>query len=358
MRAWWERLSQRPLVAHLLRAIDRFNLRNGQQLSAAIAYFSVLSLVPILMLTFSVLGVTLTVFQPEALRDLLVWVEQQFQGAEELAEEILRVIESALANWATIGLVALAIGFWFGAGWVGNLKRAVRLLMRSDVDNPGKQLPLPLDILSNFAGLVAIFVGIFATFAATSLATTLADLVGRALNLNEDEGWGILLRIITLLVGFIAGTCLFWLLFAWFAPEPVPSTHLWVGAAAGSAGLLILQLLSGFLIQAFSNNLGFSVFGSTLVLMLFLNLFATLILFIACWLATQSAPAEVEEPEPVLEAVPVESKPGQLYVSSKVAEKSLGVGLKTGYAVGTATGVGLGALLVAGVRALFGQRTR
>ncbi len=47
---WWEQFSQRPFVAHLLRAVDRFNLRGGVQLAAAITYFSVLSLVPILML--------------------------------------------------------------------------------------------------------------------------------------------------------------------------------------------------------------------------------------------------------------------------------------------------------------------
>ena len=51
-----------------------------------------------------------------------------------------------------------------------------------------------------------------------------------------------------------------------------------------------------------------------------------------------------------------EVKPGQLYVSSKVAEKSMGAGLRAGYAIGAATGIGLGALLVGGIRSLFGRR--
>jgi membrane protein len=48
--------------------------------------------------------------------------------------------------------------------------------------------------------------------------------------------------------------------------------------------------------------------------------------------------------------------PGELYVSSEVARRSLGIGLTTGYAVGAATGVGIGALLVAAIRALFGRK--
>jgi len=160
---------------------------------------------------------------------------------------------------------------------------------------------------------------------------------------------------------YAAGTVLFWWLFAWFAPEPVPRHLLWVGAMVGAAALVVLQSLAGLLVGLFSGNLSAGIFGSVIVLMLFLNLFATLILYVAAWLATSRAPvpqalAEVEtvsEPEPV---ALVEGRPGDLYVSSEVAQRSLGIGLTTGYAVGAATGVGIGALLVAGIRAVFGRK--
>ena len=38
-----------PSVAHIIRAVDRFNDRLGSQFGAAITYFSFLSLIPILM---------------------------------------------------------------------------------------------------------------------------------------------------------------------------------------------------------------------------------------------------------------------------------------------------------------------
>lgn len=382
MIAWWERFSKRPLVAHVLRAIERFNTRGGTQLAGSIAYSSILSMVPILMLAFSVLGLTLTVLMPDALHSITQWIEDTLttalgpatpepgttpepgvsESAANLTAQILTVIETALTDWAKTLVVAVVFGFWFGSNWVGNLKRAVRLLMRTDVDNPGKLLPLPLDLLSNFAGLITLFIGVAVTFAASSAASTLTEQVGGLLGVDSGFGWSILLRLIGLAVSFAAGTGMFWLLFAWFTPEPVPGGHLWFGSAVGSFGLLILQLAAGLLVQTFSRNLTAIAFGGIIVLMIFLNLFATLILFIAAWLATQAEPEPI--PEPVegsvegMEPEPVETKPGQLYVSAKVAEQSMGAGLKAGYVVGTATGLGLGALLVGGLRILFGRRPR
>ncbi|MGC3993468.1 MAG: YhjD/YihY/BrkB family envelope integrity protein [Propionicimonas sp.] len=357
MLEWWAEFSKRRPVAHVLRAVERFNVRGGAQLAAAIAFFSVLALVPIIMLAFSALGLILTVFRPDALADLEKLIEQQLTTNSNLGESLYRVIVSALNSWASLSIIALGIIIWVGSSWVGNLKRAVRLLMREEVDKPGKQLPLPLDILANFAGLLGLLVGIAATFVASGGSTWLAGTIGGWLGFEELPGWSWALRVLGLVVSFAMGAVLFRLLFGWFSPRPVPSHLAWVGSGIGSFGLIVLQALTGYLIGAFSRNLGFAVFGSTLVLMLFLNLFATLLLYIAAWLATNEEPAPalevaVAEPEPV----PEPDRPGEVYVSSEVAQKSLGIGLGTGYVVGAATGLGVGAVLTSILARLFGRR--
>jgi membrane protein len=357
MLQWWTEFSQRPFVAHLLRAVERFNVRGGVQLAAAIAYFSVLCSVPILMLAFSALGLTLTVLRPEALGQIEAWLHSELPADTDLSKNLYGVIANALTNWASIGLSGLAITIWVGSGWVGNLKRAVRLLMREDVDNPGKQLPMPLDILVNFAGLVGLLVGVAATFAASSLSTVLAEEFGQWLGFARLPAWSWVLRLLGILISLAAGVGLFRLLFAWFSPHPVPSHLAWVGSGIGSAGLVLLQALSGYVIGAFSRNLGTAVFAWTIVLMLFLNLFATLLLYIAAWLATSEAPLPAPEPVPEVETEePVEALPGELYVSSEVARKTLGIGLGTGYVVGAATGLGIGAVLASTLSRLFGRR--
>lgn len=360
MLQWWEEFSRKPFVAHLLRAVERFNVRGGVQLAAAITYFSVLSLVPILMLGFSALGLTLTVFRLDLLAAIEDWIKGQLPPDAELGKSLYELISGALVNWASIGFFGLLFAIWVGSGWVGNLKRAVRLLMRRDVDNPGKQVVMPLDVLANFAGLVGILVGVVATFASSTVASTLGGTVGDWLGVGGSFGWTALIRLVGAVVSLGIGAAGFRLLFGWFSPHSVPNHLAWVGAGIGSAGLLVLQALAAFLFGIFSGNLGAAVFGSTIVLMLFLNLFATLILYIAAWLATSEVPLPEPEPEPVAvePAEPVESRPGEQYVSSAVARKSLGIGLGTGYTIGAATGLGIGALLTSALAALFGRRDR
>jgi membrane protein len=65
VKQWLERLKTKPSVAHLLRAVERFYNRLGDQFGAAITYFSVLALIPILLFAFAVLGFVLTVLRPD-----------------------------------------------------------------------------------------------------------------------------------------------------------------------------------------------------------------------------------------------------------------------------------------------------
>jgi membrane protein len=349
MLQWWEEFSKRPWVAHILRTVERFNVRGGGLFAAAVAYFSVLSLVPVLMMAFSVLGMVLTVFDPPLLEALGSRLTDSLDAYGDLGQKLLLpLIRKALSDWAAILGFGLVLGFWTGANWIGNLKRACRALMREDYDNPPKQLILPLDVLVNFVALLMLFVGVAVSWAASTVATVLGREVGQWLGVSGHLGWSLLIRGVGLLLSLAVATLLFWWMFRWFALTPVPARLLWIGALVGAVPLVLLQTLAGYLIGFFTNNPSAALFGPVIILMIFLNLFATLILYVAAWLATahpepavESAEDEAPEPEPA------ESRPGELTVSSTVAEKSMGVGLATGYTVGTATGIGLGALLAA-----------
>ena len=48
-----EKVQRQPVIAHLIRATERFNDRLGNQFGAAITYFSFLSMIPILMVSFA-----------------------------------------------------------------------------------------------------------------------------------------------------------------------------------------------------------------------------------------------------------------------------------------------------------------
>ncbi len=65
--AWFQAI---PAVAHFIRALDRFNDRLGSQFGAAITYFSFLSLIPILMVSFAAVGFVLA-SNPDLLTDII-----------------------------------------------------------------------------------------------------------------------------------------------------------------------------------------------------------------------------------------------------------------------------------------------
>ncbi len=65
-----DRIRAYPAIAHIIRATDRFNDRLGSQFGAAITYFSFLSLIPILMVSFVMVGFVLA-SNPDLLAELI-----------------------------------------------------------------------------------------------------------------------------------------------------------------------------------------------------------------------------------------------------------------------------------------------
>jgi membrane protein len=108
----------------------------------------------------------------------------------------------------------------------------------------------------------------------------------------------------------------------------------------------VLQYSTGLLFNLFGINRAASIFGPVIVLMLFFNIFAQLILFIAAWIATGRGYAvdltEYEATAPVEDS---EVHDAAAVVPEKIAAQSVRAGLTAGYITGAATGAGLGALL-------------
>ncbi len=55
----FSRVLRRPIVRHGIKSFERFSARLGWQFAGALTYFSLLALVPILMVAFSVAGFVL-----------------------------------------------------------------------------------------------------------------------------------------------------------------------------------------------------------------------------------------------------------------------------------------------------------
>ena len=292
-------------VPHLVRAVERYVVRLGSQFAAAITYFSVLAVIPVLLFLFSLAGVVLTVARPDLLEPVAAAVADAVGSADPgTRQQILEQISSALGNWRATSLVTIISAAYAGAGWMGNLKNAVRAQWRPEFDlqdtAAGNIVVATLKAyVVNLVQLLALVLAMLVTFGLASLSTALTGTVLAALDL-ADVGWlRPVLRLLPVVFSLGAGFVLFLYLYTVLPETREPRRVVRRGALAGAVGLAVLQYLSTFLIGRFSSNPAFAIFGSVIALMLFFNLFARLILVVAAWIATADHPAVPRETAPV-----------------------------------------------------------
>jgi membrane protein len=330
--------------------VERYVSRLGSQFAAATTYFWVLALVPILMVAFSITGFVLTVVYPDLL-DAVADTVTAALGSTNTAtrQKILDLVNTALSQYWSIGIAGLVTGLYAGAKSMGHLKNAVRTQWRPGFDLRPQKINIVVRWLGNLLLLLGLLLGLAVTFGLSSLSTSLAGSVLSFLGL-DDEGWTApLLRISSLAFSIGAGWLIFMYLYTVLPETREPWHVVRRGALLGSIALAALQYVAGFLITAFQGNPAASIFGPIIVLMLFFNIFAQLILFIAAWIATAQHDAVPVPPEEMNTAPTPEPEQTDAeepnVVPEAVAVRSIRVGMGAGYVTGAATGVGLGATL-------------
>ncbi len=356
-----KQLKDKPWIAHLLRASERFTGRMGHQFGAAITYFSVLALVPLVMLAFAITGFVLTDLRPELLDQLQAYLSDRL-GRSAQTSRLLELINQWLHNYRSVGLAGLVSALYSGAGWMGNLRDAVRAQWRSNFATPLKKENIAVKTLLNLLRLLGLIVAVGITFGLAALSTSLSDVVISALRLDDLTWLSPVLKLVPVVVSLGAGWLLFMYLYTVLPEEREPWPAIRRGALLGSVGLVVLQYLATFLIGMFAGNAAAGVFGPVITLMLFFNLFARLILFVAAWISTNDEPAFPASPEPSANEVvrfPLRPSDGAepAPIRPEVAARSVRISLGAGYVTGAATGLGIGALLAAFVTRR-GRRTR
>lgn len=367
------KIMQWPPVAHAMAAFSRFGARLGPQFAGAITYFSVLSIVPILMFAFAILGMVLTVFMPELLEQVQTFITDSLSGGEgDMGESVAGVVEEALGNWRGIGIVAILSAGYSGSGWAGNLKKAVRMMWREDpVDEDRKVNPV-LDILGN----IGIFLGLLITLAlgigVAQAGSSASSLIVGWLGWENVPGIGFLMALAGIALTFVASWILMAFLFLVLPDRSEPASRkTWlVGVTIGAVAVTIIQQLAGLLIGIFAGNAAAAVFGPLIVMMLLMNLLATIIMIVSAWIGTDpgkerheaathaTASAMAAARSGVALAFRDAAEEGPAMVRQDVAERGVRAGLGVGYATGAATGVGIGAVLTAIVAFIAGLLNR
>lgn len=271
--------AQYSWLDHLLRANESYGDHYGNHYAAAITYFSVLSLIPILMVAFAVAGVVLA-GNAHLLGELQSAITKSMPGA--LGSTLHDVVNEAITARGTVGIVGLVIALYSGVGWMGNLRDALTAQWGQE---RGK-LPMLRTMLKDLLALVglglALAVSIAITVAGTGLGTYLIRLAGLSGNGWARSG----LVVLTVLLAVAAD----WLVFLWVIAR-LPRERVGVrsavrGALVAAIGFEVLKQLATVLLKSVVHSPTGAVFGSIIGLLVFANLVSRFLLLVTAWTAT------------------------------------------------------------------------
>ncbi|MEG3133607.1 inner membrane protein YhjD [Rouxiella sp. T17] len=290
-------------VAHVLRATERFNDRLGSQFGAAITYFSFLSLIPILMVSFAAVGFVLA-SNPDLLTELIGKIVNSISDPN-LANTLKSTVNTAVQQRTTVGLSGLVIALYSGISWMGNLREAIRAQSRDVWErNPKDEEKIYKRYLRDFISLIGLVLALTITLSLTSIAGSAQESIVDALGLSHLDWLRPALTIITLAISVAANYLLFLWIF-WILPRHKPRKKaLFRGTLIAAIGFEVIKFIMTMTLPRLASSPSGAAFGSVIGLMAFFYFFARLTLFCAAWIATArySDDPPVDQPDDAAKA--------------------------------------------------------
>lgn len=299
IKGWFNWLVARPFVTHLIRAVDRFTTRLGSQFAAAITYFSFLAVVPIVMVSFSVAGFVLA-SQPGMLSSLRTGITSLLPGTLETS--ISNLLDQAINARFTVGAIGLVVALYSGVSWMGNLRSAIEAIWRPDVATEPKIAAESWwrYYLKSLRYLGALAVGIALSLALTAVAISAQNVVRSWFGLDRVSWLGPVFTVVPIVLAVLADMVVFVGLYRVLPPKGYPAqrTALLRGSAAAAIAFELLKFALTLLLPTLLRSTTAKIFGPIIGLLFFFNLVATLVLFVAAWIATAIAASPAPELPP------------------------------------------------------------
>ena len=288
-------IQQQPMIAHLLRATERFNDRLGNQFGAAITYFSFLSMIPILMLSFAAAGFVL-ISHPTLLQDIFAKILQNVSDPT-LAATLKSTISTAVQQRTTVGIVGLLVALYSGINWMGNLREAIRAQSRDVWERkPQDEEKFWVKYLRDFISLIGLLVALVITLSITSAAGSAQQMIISALYLDTIEWLKPVWHLVGLAISMLANYLLFFWIF-WRLPRHRPRRKALIrGTFIAAIGFEVIKIVMTYTLPSLVTSPSGAAFGSVLGLLAFFYFFARLTLFCAAWIATAEYPDDRRMP--------------------------------------------------------------
>jgi membrane protein len=263
---------------------------------AALAYYSMFSIAPMLFLIISIAGL---VFGADAVRGMVFEQIASLMGqngAEAIEEMLAHVSEPKTGTWATVTSIAVLL---FGASTVfGQLQTALDTIWRVPEDEKEKDRKsglwsfirarlLTFGMVLGLAFLVTI--SLLLSSALSALGKWWAPLLGQ---------WEAVAHVLDLVVNFAVLTVVFAAIYKLMPRAQIQWRDVWVGAAVTTALFAIGKFLIGLYLGKSDIGSSFGAFGSLVIVMVWIYYSAQIFLLGAefTWVYAHEAGSRRDQP--------------------------------------------------------------
>ncbi|PRQ11354.1 inner membrane protein YhjD [Corynebacterium sp. 13CS0277] len=309
---------------HLMLMQERYATMGGNQYSAGITYFSVLSMFPILMLLFAAAGFVLAA-RPEALADLQQLVTEHIDG--DIGTQVNAVIDTAIHQRGAVAGIGALTALWSGLNWMNHLRYGVSKIWKYDPTGGNFVMNKLRDLLALLSLLVAMIIAFGVTAVGSSGLTD--NLIAWA-HLDDVPGIEWLTRLVAIAVGLLANYIVFFWLIVSLPRGVVPKKSAAQAAIIGAVAFeAFKQLGSMFFSSAVKNPAG-ATFGPIIGVMVLLYFIWRILLYCSAWAATTKqslAEAQLPAPEPAVIQIRADVTPAP---TKRVAGAAMGIGAAAG----------------------------
>ena len=298
----------RPWLDHFLRAGTRYNDQKGDYYAAGVTYYTVLAIVPIVMVAFAIAGFVLA-----GNTEVLDHVRNSVSDSvpENLRGLVTQIIDSAISSKGTVGIIGLVGAAYSGLGWMSNIREALTAVWEQHVDEIGF-VRKKLGDLGALLGLgLALIVSVLLSVVGGAGTSLVIDAVG----LDDVPGAFLVARIVAILLSIATS----WVLFIWVIArlprEPVGARSAVQGALLAALLFEVFKQAGSYYLRGITSSTAGSVFGPILGVLVFIFFTARMILFATAYAATtreslENTTAQVPGPAVVTTQVHVGRGPG------------------------------------------------
>ncbi len=261
----------KAFLSLLKAAFDEFNEDKAPRLAAALSYYTIFSLAPLLIVVIAVAGLA---FGQEAVQGRL---DEQIQGLvgeqggdmiQEMVQNARRPNESLIAT--VVGVVTLLLG---AGGVFGQLKDALNTVWEVEPKKQGILATIRSQFIS-FTMVLGVGFLLLVSLVVSAVISAISTLINGLFGNTE-----FLLQLLNFVISFGFITLLFALIYRILPDTDIKWQDVWVGAAFTSLLFTIGKTLIGLYLGNSGISSTYGAAGSLVVVLLWIYYSAQILLF-------------------------------------------------------------------------------